>query len=127
MQDRQFHYFIVITIIVPLEHDSIIVGGDGPSAGSRNSTIPQLAGRPERHASSPKSLSKVRSTLTGVLQTCSNVVVRDAGVVPQNVCFRPALPQQAHYEIHRQPAAPDNRLSSQHRRIKGYAVSPVHV
>jgi hypothetical protein len=34
----------------------------GPSAGKRNSTIPQLAGNPERHASSPKSLSKVRST-----------------------------------------------------------------
>jgi hypothetical protein len=34
----------------------------GPSAGKRKSTIPQLAGRPERHASSPKSLSKVRST-----------------------------------------------------------------
>jgi hypothetical protein len=48
------------------------------------------------------------------------------GVVPQNVCFSPALSQQAHYEIHSQPAAPDNQLSSQHRRIKGYAVSPVH-
>jgi hypothetical protein len=34
----------------------------GPSAGKRNSTIPQLAGNPERQASSPKSLSKVRST-----------------------------------------------------------------
>jgi hypothetical protein len=29
-------------------------------------------------------------------------------------------------EIHSQPAAPDNRLSSQYRRIKGYAVSPVN-
>jgi hypothetical protein len=34
----------------------------GPSAGKRNRTIPQVAGNPERHASSPKSLSKVRST-----------------------------------------------------------------
>jgi len=34
----------------------------GPSAGRRNSTIPQLAGKLELHASSPKSLSKVSST-----------------------------------------------------------------
>jgi hypothetical protein len=64
--------------------------------------------------------------LTGVLQTCSNIVVRDTGVVPLNVSFSPALSQQADYEIHSQPAAPDNRLSSQHRRIKGHAVFPVH-
>ncbi len=24
MQDRKFHHFIIITIIVPLEHDSVI-------------------------------------------------------------------------------------------------------
>jgi hypothetical protein len=52
--------------------------------------------------------------------------VCDTGVVPQNIGFSPALTQQAHYEIHSQPAATDNRLSCQHRRIKGYAVSPVH-
>jgi hypothetical protein len=52
--------------------------------------------------------------------------MRDTGVVPQNVGFSPALSQQAHYEIHSQPAAPDNWLSSQHRRIEGYAVSPVN-
>jgi hypothetical protein len=64
--------------------------------------------------------------LTGVLQACSNVVVCNTRVVPQNVGFSPALTQQAHYEIHSQPAAPDNGLSSQHRCIKGYAVSSVH-
>ena len=36
----------------------------GLSASKRNSTIPQVAGNPDRHASSPKSLSKVRSTRT---------------------------------------------------------------
>jgi hypothetical protein len=134
----------------------------GPSAGKRNSKIPQLAGNPERHASSPKSLSKVRSTRAssrprastsssvipgasvriqttscpnvrsavtaspGKFSSARNRIVCNTGVVPQNVGFSPALTQQAHYEIHSQPAATDHRLSCQHRRIKGYPVSPVH-
>jgi hypothetical protein len=123
----------------------------GPSAGKRNSKIPQLAGNPERHASSPKSLSKVRSTrassrprastsssvIPGAsvrIQTTSCPNVRSAVTASpgkfssarNRIGFSPALTQQAHYEIHSQPAATDHRLSCQHRRIKGYPVSPVH-
>jgi hypothetical protein len=32
-------------------------------------------------------------------------------VVPQNISFSPALTQQAHYEIHSQPAAPRGWLA----------------
>lgn len=42
------------------------------------------------------------------------------GIVPQNVGFSPALIQQAHYEIHSQPAATDDRLSLPAPRHQGF-------
>jgi hypothetical protein len=70
--------------------------------------------------------SPAKKVLQPRLLACSNVVVRDTGVVPRDVDFSPTLTQQAYYEIYSQPAASDNRLSSQHRCIEGYVVSPTH-
>ena len=45
----------------------------GEGIGKRNSTMPQGAGKPNRHASSPKSLSNVRRTRASALARSSTL------------------------------------------------------
>ena len=77
----------------------------------------------ESHGSYFKGVNLLRlKGLTRIVEARSDVFLGEPGIVPPDIFFRPALRQEAHNELHRQPRPPDDRLTEQDFRVYDDAV-----